>query len=111
MPLANQMEDVADTDMKDPDNDDGDEDSPVPDPEKPVFERSMPGLLTKELIIAEGDLDHIKIRLRNTEAETGDLIGWETWDIGSMTSIKGIIAELVAVVGLEAAREMVVSFS
>jgi arginine-tRNA-protein transferase len=111
MPLANQIEDVADTDMKDPDNDDSDEDSPVPDPEKPVFERSMPGLLTKEQIIAEGDLDHIKIHFRNTEAETGDLVGWETWDVGSTTSIKGIIAELVAVVGLEAAREMVVYFS
>jgi arginine-tRNA-protein transferase len=105
------MVEVADTDMKDPYNDDGDEESPVPDPEKPVFERSMPGLLTKEQIIAEGDLDHIKIRLQNTEAETGDLVGWETWEVGSTTSIKGIIAELVAVVGLEAAGEMVVCFS
>jgi arginine-tRNA-protein transferase len=44
------------------------------------------------------------------EAETGDLVSWDTSDIGSTRSIKGIIAELVAVVGAEAAREMVVYF-
>jgi arginine-tRNA-protein transferase len=97
------------------DNDDTDEqseeeDGPIPEPERPVFERSMPGLLTKEQLLTEIDLDHIKIRVRDMEAETGDLVSWDTSDIGSTRSIKGIIAELVAVVGAEAAREMVVYF-
>jgi arginyl-tRNA---protein transferase len=88
-----------------------DEDGPIPDPGKPVFERPMPGLLTKHQILTEVDLDHIKLRIRDTEAETSDLVSWDTSDIESTRSIKGIIAELVAAVGSEAARDMVVYFS
>jgi hypothetical protein len=110
---ANPTDDSTDTDMDDPDFDgqSNEEDGPVPDPEKPIFERSIPGILTKEQIFAEVDLDHIKIRVRDTEAETGDLVSWETSDMGSTRSIKGIIAELVAAVGAEAAGDMVVYFS
>lgn len=106
------MEEPLDTEMKNADDTDelSDEDGPVPDPEAPIFERSMPGILTKEQILTEVDLDHIRIRIRDTEAETGDLVGWETSDMGSTRSIKGIVAELVAAVGPDAAREMVVCF-
>jgi len=99
--------------MKDIDyNDESDEeDGPLSEPDKPIFERSTPGLMTKEQILAEVDLDHIKIRVRDTEAETGDLVNWDTSDIGSTRSIKGIIAELVAAVGAECAKEMVVYFN
>jgi len=100
--------------MKDTDDNDeqsDEEDGPLPEPEKPAFERPMPGLLSKEQILAEVDLDHIRIRVRDTEAETGDLLNWETSDMGSTRSIKGIIAELVAAVGPEAAKEMVVYFN
>ncbi|KAE9375407.1 arginine-tRNA-protein transferas-like protein 1 [Stipitochalara longipes BDJ] len=112
-PPSNQANDSRDVEMEDAgDNDEQfDEDGPVAEPEKPVFERSMPGLLTREQLLGEVDLDHIKIRVRDTEAETGDLVSWETSDIGSTRSIKGIIAELVAAVGPEAAREVVVYFS
>jgi arginine-tRNA-protein transferase len=106
------MKDFSDDDDDDDDDDEQfeEEDGPLSNPEKPIFERSMPGLLTKEQILAEVDLDHIKIRIRDTEAETGELVRWETSDIGSTRSIKGIIAELVSAVGTEAAREMVVYF-
>jgi arginyl-tRNA---protein transferase len=99
--------------MNDPDFDEqsDEEDGPITDPEKPIFERSIPGILTKEQVCAEVDLDHIKIRVRDTEAETGDLVSWGTSDIGSTRSIKGIIVELVAAVGAEATRDMVVYFS
>jgi arginine-tRNA-protein transferase len=88
-----------------------DEDGQIPDPGKPVFERPMPGILTKHQILTEVDLDHIKLRIRDTEAETIDLVSWDTSDIDSTRSIKGVIAELVAAVGSEAARDMVVYFS
>lgn len=103
----------TDTEMSDPDDEEqsDDEDGPVPDPGKPIFERSMPGILTKDQILAEVDLDHIKLSIRNTEAEACDLVSWDTSDMGSTCSIKGIIAELVAAVGTEAAKEMVVYFN
>jgi arginyl-tRNA---protein transferase len=92
-------------------NEESDEDGPVPDPETPIFKRSMPGILTQEQMLAKVDLDHIRIRVQNTEAETRDLLNWETSDIGSTRSIKGIIAELVAAVGPEAAKDMVACFN
>jgi arginine-tRNA-protein transferase len=105
--------DFLDTEMHTQDDGEqsGDEDGSIPDPGKPVFERPMPGLLTKHQILTEVDLDHIKLRIRDTEAETSDLVSWDTSDIESTRSIKGIIAELVAAVGSEAARDMVVYFS
>lgn len=98
-------------DIDDKDQQSDDEDGPLPNPEKPLFERSIPGILTKEQMLAEVDLDHIKIRIRDTDAETGDLVSWDKDDMGSTRSIKGLITELVATVGPEAAREMVVYFS
>lgn len=87
------------------------EDGPMPSPDKPLFSRSMPGILRKEQILAEVDLDHIKLRIRGREAETCDLVSWETSEMDSTHSIKGIISELVAAVGPEAARETVIYFS
>jgi arginyl-tRNA---protein transferase len=112
-PSANSTEDSTDTEMNDPDfeGQSDEEDGPITDPEKPIFERSIPGILTKEQIVAAVDLDHIKILVRDTAAETGDLVSWDKGDMGSTRSIKGIIAELVAAVGSEAARDMVVYFS
>jgi arginine-tRNA-protein transferase len=99
--------------MNDSDDEDqfDEEDGPVPDPDKPLFERAIPGILTKDQILKEVDLDHIKLRIRDTKAEACDLVSWDTSDMGSTSSIKGIIAELVAAVGSEAARDMVVYFS
>ena len=70
----------------------------------------MPGVLTKDQLLNEVDLDHIKLRIRDVEAETGDLVSWDTSDMDSPSSIKAIIAELVAAVGPEAARYMIVQF-
>ena len=87
------------------------EDGPIVEPDKPIFTRSMPGILRKEQILAEVDLEHIKLRIRGRDAETCDLVSWESSEMDSTHSIKGIISELVAAVGPEAAGEMVVYFS
>jgi arginine-tRNA-protein transferase len=92
------------------DEDDSDDDAPVPDPDMPLFTRPFPGVLTKTQLLTEIDLDHIKLRIRGQEAETCDLIDWETNDIDSPNSMKGIIAGLVAAVGIELGNEMTVTF-
>lgn len=92
-------------------DDDSDDDPEVQNPDLPLFSRGVPGIMTKEQILEQVDLDHIKLRVRGREAETCQLVGWDDGDVDSAHSIKGIIAELVAAVGPECARQMVVSFS
>jgi arginyl-tRNA---protein transferase len=88
-----------------------DDDSPVPNPDLPLFARAMPGILSRDQLLSDIDLDHIKLRVRDAEAETCDLVNWDTSDMDNSDSIKGIIAELVAAVGPEIGRKMIVSFS
>ncbi len=83
---------------------------PILDPDTPIYSRPFAGVLTKEELLAEVDLDHIKLKVRGLEAETNCLVGWDKSDIDSASSMKGMIAELAAAVGVELAREMVVSF-
>jgi arginyl-tRNA---protein transferase len=101
---------AATEDVMDVDEEDSDEDLPIPNPDLPLFERAMPGVLTRAQLLTEIDLDHINLRIRGQEAETCDLVSWEDSSIDNPHSLKGIIAELVAAVGVEPAREMVVSF-
>ncbi|RDL39021.1 Arginine-tRNA-protein transferas-like protein 1 [Venustampulla echinocandica] len=90
---------------------DSDNSPPLVDPDIPIFLRSIPGILTADQILTEVDLDHIKLRVREQEAETSDLISWDDSSIDNPQSIKGIIAELVAAVGPDVAKEMTVYFS
>ena len=92
------------------DEDDSDDDAPVPHPDLPLFARSIPGVLTRDQLLTEIDIDHIMLRIRGLEAETCDLVSWEESSIDDPKSIKGIIAEMVAAVGSDLAREMVVTF-
>lgn len=88
----------------DPDSDD--DEGPVPEPNIPLFSRGMPGIMTKDELLSEIDLDHIKLRVRGTDAETCDLIGWDESPLESPYSVKGSLAELAAAVGKDCAEEM-----
>ncbi|KAE8452796.1 hypothetical protein EG329_013068 [Mollisiaceae sp. DMI_Dod_QoI] len=90
------------------DNGDSDDDQVVSDPDIPLFSRGVPGVMTKEQLLEEVDLDHVRLRVRGTNAETCDLVGWDESELDSTNSVKGIIAELAAAVGPECAKEMVV---
>jgi arginine-tRNA-protein transferase len=96
----------ADIDM----DEDADDDPPLPDPDVPLFARSMPGVLTRDQLRADIDLDHIRLRVRGREAEACHLVGWEDSSMDDPSSIKCMIAELVAAVGVGPAREMAVKF-
>lgn len=94
----------------DVDNDSGDDDPPLSDPDTPLFARSIPGVLTKDQLLGQIDLDTIKIQVRGRQAETQQLVSWTSSDIDNSSSIKSVIAELAAAVGPELAKEMIVSF-
>jgi len=87
-----------------------DDDPPVPNPNAPLFSRNMPGILTKEQLLTEVDLDHIKLRIRGEEAQTCDLMSWDDGDVENPASMKGIIGGLVSAVGSKLAEDMVISF-
>ncbi|KAG9248582.1 arginine-tRNA-protein transferas-like protein 1 [Calycina marina] len=90
---------------------DKEEDCIVPNPDLPIFLRGVPGVLTKEQILAEVDLDGIRIKIFDQEAEACDLITWREDDMDSVKTLKGSIAELVATVGSDLAAEMVVALN
>jgi arginyl-tRNA---protein transferase len=87
-----------------------DDEPPVPNPDLPLFARSVPGILTKAQLLNDVNLDRIRLRIRTIEAEACDLLSWETSNIDSPHSIKGRIAELAAAVGPGLAKEMVLDF-
>lgn len=70
----------------------------------------MPGILSKAQLETDVDLDHIKLRIRNQDAETQNIVAWEAESIDNPECLKGIIAALVSAVGAELAREMIVTF-
>lgn len=102
--------DEMETGKKNDDGSDSDDDPPVLNPDTPLFSRNMPGILTKEQLLTEVDLDHVKLRIRGQEAQTRDLVSWDDGDVEDLASIKGIIGELVSAVGARVAEHMVVSF-
>ncbi|RQM05306.1 hypothetical protein DH86_00001842 [Scytalidium sp. 3C] len=94
-------EDVSDSDSDEP---------PVKDPGRALFLRAMPGILNKEQLLSQVDLDRINIRVGKYDAETSDLVSWDNDDMDNANSIKGIIAGLAAAVGPELTKEMCVYF-
>lgn len=74
----------------------------------PIFERSMPGLLSAADLLTNSPLDKIKIRIGDTYHETNEFITWENQKVTDVGSLKGIISELVSAVGSRLAGEMVV---
>ncbi|KAI9804777.1 MAG: hypothetical protein M1825_001145 [Sarcosagium campestre] len=70
-----------------------------------LFDADMPGALTLEEVKNAIDLSEIRI------LAGGQLRGWDRGDIGDATTVKGVIAELSAVVGPKIAKEMVVKLS
>lgn len=74
-----------------------------------LFDLKVPGLMTPEDIEEQLDLGTMPIKIGSRMAEAQDLVSWETSDIRDSHSIKGIMGELVACIGPEAAWQVVVS--
>jgi arginyl-tRNA---protein transferase len=102
------IEDSAE-DTKDVERTESDDESSSSTDDISLFSCDMPGLLP-ESELTPALLDHIKLRVRGQVVETSDLATWETGSIHQPESIKGVIAELVAAVGTDCAKNMVISF-
>lgn len=109
-PYSSDLPNEAMSDPVDEDDED-DDDEAVPNPDTPLFARGVPGVMTKEQLLEEVDLDHISLSVRGVDAETCDLVSWDESPLESSHSIKGRIAELAAAVGPECARAMVVNLT
>jgi arginine-tRNA-protein transferase len=68
----------------------------------------MPGVMNATELTEQVDLDLVKIKIGHQIAQAGQLLHWETYDIDDMKTIKGIIAELVAVVGPKVAERLII---
>ncbi|KAI8934530.1 hypothetical protein NX059_008229 [Plenodomus lindquistii] len=73
-----------------------------------LFDLKVPGLMTAEEIEEQLDLDSMPICIRNRIVEAQDLVSWDSADLKNPRSIKGIIGELVACLGPEAAWQVIV---
>ncbi|KXG48020.1 Acyl-CoA N-acyltransferase [Penicillium griseofulvum] len=72
-----------------------------------LFDIGMPGVLTVPQVEAL-DLDHWLLFFNNNFVHMKDLVKWETMSMTSPMSIKGIVAELAAVLGPEIVRNSAV---
>lgn len=103
--------DIAEVkDNIDTENEESDEEQQDSNPSTAIWERSMPGLLTKAQLETEIDLDQIQLQLHGEIYETSMLVGWDSGSLEDPGSIKGVVAELVAAVGVDIGKEMVLSF-
>lgn len=73
-----------------------------------LFELKVPGVMTAEEMEEQLDLDSMPISVGNRMAEAQHLVSWDSADLRNPRSIKGIIGELVACLGPEAAWQVVV---
>lgn len=70
-----------------------------------LFSIQMPGVMTADEVLKEIDLDHWLLLAYGTFIHMEDLVGWEDANITDPQSVKGIVAELVAVLGVEVAKK------
>ncbi|KAF2727142.1 arginine-tRNA-protein transferase 1 [Polyplosphaeria fusca] len=78
-----------------------------------LLDLKVPGLMTVAEIEQEIDLDtqQIKVRGRPGTFDAQALVSWDTGDIRDPATLKGIIGELVACIGSEAAVQVVVDLT
>jgi arginyl-tRNA---protein transferase len=105
--IEDQADDTMDLGQMEEGNSD-DEDFSLAD-DIPLFSSNMPGLLSPSELTPDL-LDHVKLLIRGKVIEASDLVIWESSSINNLQSIKGVVAELVAVMGVECAKKMVVAF-
>lgn len=73
-----------------------------------LFDLRVPGFMTAEEIEEQLDLATMPVRVGTRQVELQDLVSWDGSDLRDPRSIKGIIGEMVAGMGPEAAWQVVV---
>lgn len=76
-----------------------------------LFDLRVPGLMSAEQIEQDYPLDQQRLAARGKLFEAEDLMAWEDGNVKDPSSLKGIVAELVACLGPTAAKQVVVAFT
>ncbi|CEO60412.1 Putative Arginyl-tRNA--protein transferase 1 [Penicillium brasilianum] len=82
-------------------------DPDVDETELSLFDINMPGVLTLEEVKAL-DLDHWYLLYHGSFVQMDDLVGWDRMPMDSPQSVKGIVAELAAVLGPKLVKDSAV---
>ncbi|PYI35327.1 Arginyl-tRNA-protein transferase [Aspergillus indologenus CBS 114.80] len=82
-------------------------DAEINDEDMSLFDLHMPGVLTLDEVKAL-DLDHWLLLVHGSFVHMIDLVGWERMPIDNPQSVKGIVAELAAVLGPEVFKQSAV---
>ncbi|KAK2758282.1 Arginyl-tRNA--protein transferase 1 [Arachnomyces sp. PD_36] len=82
--------------------------SGVADEDRSLFDVGMPGVLTRQQLQSQVDLDSWRLLIRGMIVSMEDLVSWEESDIMNPHSLKGIVGELAAVLGPRVVRESAV---
>ena len=69
----------------------------------------MPGILTRQELDDQIDLDNWLLLVRGIIVHMNDIVSWDESDMNNSRSLKGIVAELAAVLGPEVVEGSVVS--
>lgn len=100
---------ILETDIdNDGDGEDDEDSSDMDDTSAPLFESGMPGVLTKQELLDQVDLDSIRIRIRKADYVTSDLMSWDAEDIDEPGGLKAIFGGLAAALGPEMIKEVIV---
>jgi arginine-tRNA-protein transferase len=70
-----------------------------------LFDIHMPGVLTADQVLTQLDLDHWLLLVHGSFVHMSDLVAWEDADLRNAQSIKGIVGELAAVLGVDVVRQ------
>ncbi|KAF7128588.1 hypothetical protein CNMCM5793_003376 [Aspergillus hiratsukae] len=79
----------------------------INDEEMSLFDLHMPGVMTLDEVKSL-DLDHSLLLVQGSLVHMMDLVGWERMPIDNPQSVKGIVAELAAVLGREVFKDCAV---
>ncbi|KMK61725.1 arginine-tRNA-protein transferase, putative [Aspergillus fumigatus Z5] len=79
----------------------------INDEEMSLFDLHMPGVMTLDEVKTL-DLDHSLLLVQGSLIHMMDLVGWERMPIDNPQSVKGIVAELAAVLGKEVFKDCAV---
>lgn len=105
----------TDKDKDSDDDDDDDDSSPTcsrggAHVSTSIFSRNMPGVLAPEALTDEV-MNRVKIKVRGGIGRPKDLVNWDAGRIDDVHTIRGIVSELVACVGVKMASNLIVQFA
>lgn len=93
---------------RDEDGEESEEEDDDMDQHVSIFDTEMPGILTKQAVQNQVNLDNIKIQIFGANYVTSDLVSWEEDGNDDPKSLKSLFTGFAAAVGVEVISEATV---